>query len=324
MARDGFTFRLGDYDEMHHMLRWLRKHNADGGRVRFAGLDVPGSGGSPLPALLQVRDHLATHHPTDAPLADAAIEATAPYRSANNGVAPARHAALSTAERDAATTALARLLLRMDALRPGPDPAAHQTARHNALGALRLDEHLRELSRLGAPEPPATLPSSRDVYQAETVRLLRELHGSDERIVVLLHNAHAQRVPMRLLPQVSMPSAGSYLAADLGTDYIALGVTAHAGSTTDVQLDEAAPQGFSVLPRPLGPPGPDSVERAVADSAPPEAPVLLDLRPARGAPGPTSIRHMYMDTPVDVLTAFDLLACLPTMTPSPTAVRTEP
>ncbi|MFJ2911603.1 hypothetical protein ACIO8F_19770 [Streptomyces sp. NPDC087228] len=36
-----------------------------------------------------------------------------------------------------------RLLLA--ALRPGPDPHRHLVARHHALGALRLDEQLREL-----------------------------------------------------------------------------------------------------------------------------------------------------------------------------------
>lgn len=83
VGRDGFTFRFGESSEMHDMLRLLRAHNADGGRVRCAGLDVPGSGGSGLPALRLVRAYLAAHHPGQAPFADAAIEATAPYRSAN-------------------------------------------------------------------------------------------------------------------------------------------------------------------------------------------------------------------------------------------------
>jgi erythromycin esterase len=63
VAREGFTFRFGDAPEMHDMLRWVRAHNAAGGRVRFAGLDVPGSGGSAEPALRRVREYLAAHAP---------------------------------------------------------------------------------------------------------------------------------------------------------------------------------------------------------------------------------------------------------------------
>ncbi|MQA07787.1 MAG: erythromycin esterase family protein [Pseudonocardiaceae bacterium] len=321
VARDGFTFRFGDAPEVHDMLGWLRAHNAAGGRVRFAGLDVPGSGGSGLPALRRVRDYLAKYAPGQVSLVDAAIEATQPYVAANNGVAPPKYAALSTAERDTATAALTRLLLRMDAVAPGTDQHEHLVARHHALGALRLDEQLRELAELlalGEPDPaePVLVPSSRDIYQAETARLLRELYGPDERIVLMLHNGHAQRVPLQLLPGIRARSAGSYLAADLGADYLALGVTARAGSTTDVRLDERARQGFEVVTRPLDPPAEGSVEQAVEQSVPGGEPVLLDLRPARGGPGPSIIRHAYLDAPVDVLAAFDGLACLPAMSPS--------
>lgn len=132
----------------------------------------------------------------------------------------------------------------------------------------------------------------------------------------MLHNAHAQRVPMQLLPGTHFPSAGTYLAADYGTDYLALGITAHTGSTTDVRLDAHARDGFEVVTRPLNPPAEDSIEQAIASTTPHHEPVLLDLRPARGSAGPTSIRHANTHIPVDVLTAFDGLACLPAMKPS--------
>ncbi|WP_158884149.1 erythromycin esterase family protein [Amycolatopsis anabasis] len=317
VARDGFTFGYGDAGEMHDLLGWLRAHNAAGGRVRFAGVDVPGSGGSGVPALSRVREYLAAHGPDQVPLADAAIEAVRCYDAANNGVAPARYAALSVPDRDAATAALTRLLLRLDALPPGPDPREHLIARHHALGALRLDEHLRELVELGTADPPASAISSRDVYQAETVRLLRALSSPGERIVLMVHNAHVQRVPMELLPGVRMRSTGSYLADDLGADYFALGVTARGGSTADMRLDEDARLGIEVLARSLDPPAEDSVERAVEATSPGDEPVLLDLRPARGSTlGPASIRHVHTHVPVDVVTAFDGLACLPKMSPS--------
>jgi erythromycin esterase len=232
-------------------------------------------------------------------------------------MAPGRYATLDAPDRDAATAALTRLLLRMDALVPGPDRHAHLVARHHALGALRLDEHLRELLVFGAPDPPSTVPSSRDVYQAETVRLLRELHGPNSRIVLLMHNAHAQRVPMQLVPGVRTPSAGCHLAAELGDDYLAVGVTARTGTTTEARPNEREPHGIEVAARPLDPPTPDSVEKAVDDTAPEAGASLLDLRSARGASGPGAIRHAHTEMPVDVVAAFDVLVCLPTMTAGP-------
>jgi erythromycin esterase len=316
VARDGFTFRFGDAGEVREMLGWLRAHNADGGRVRFAGLDVPGSGGDGLVALDRVREYLLEHAPHELPLVDAAIKATRRYAADNNGVAPARYAALSVPDRDAATAALTKLLLRLDSLRSGSAPQEHLIARHHALGALRIDEHLRELVEIREVEPPALVPSSRDVYQAETVRLLRELFGPCERIVLMLHNSHAQRVPMQLLPGIQARSAGSYLTAELGADYVVLGVTALAGSTTDVRLDSSARQGFEVLARPLDSPSANSVERAIEETLPRDEPVVLDLRPARGVTGPATIRHACTEVPLDVSAAFDGLVCLPMMSPS--------
>jgi erythromycin esterase-like protein len=48
------------------------------------------------------------------------------------------------------------------------------------------------------------------------VKLLRQLYGPAERIVLLVHNGHAQRTPMELLPAVRMRTAGTYLAAARG------------------------------------------------------------------------------------------------------------
>jgi erythromycin esterase len=123
-------------------------------------------------------------------------------------------------------------------------------------------------------------------------------------------------VPLQLVPGVRARSAGTYLAAELGADYLVVGVTALTGTTTDLRLDDTARHGFEVLARPVDPHPDGSVERAVAESGAGGEPVLLDLRPARGAPGPTSIRHAWLDAPVDVVAAFDALVCLPTMSPS--------
>lgn len=308
LARDGFTFRAGDATETRTLLRDLRDHNRSGGAVRFVGLDLPGSAGSPEPALRAVGEHVARCAPDAIALVEAALEATRPYASANNGAAPQRYAQLDSVTRDHATATLARLQQRVEALGPARE---HRVARHHARGALRLDEQLREFAVLFAPDPPQRVVSSRDVYMAETVRLVRELAGDEERVVVLAHNGHLQRVPFAFLPGVTALSTGTYLADELGQDYVVIGMTALAGTTTGLALDSTQRHGMAVHTEDLPAAEPDSVERAIADSGYDEHPVVLDLRPARGADGPSAMRHATTHIPVDVLAGYDALYCLP-------------
>lgn len=189
--------------------------------------------------------------------------------------------------------------------------SADPVARHLALGVLRLDEQLREFGALGGSGPPPLAVSSRDVYMAESVRLLRRLHPAD-RLVLLQHNGHLQRVPLQLMPGVRIRTCGTYLTAELGDDYRAIGITAVSGSTTTVGLDEDVRHGIVVGGQELDAPDPDGIEAALAA----DAPVLTDLRPRRGTPGPSSVRHAHITSPVDVAAAYDGMVCLPTMSPA--------
>ncbi|OZM74078.1 erythromycin esterase [Amycolatopsis antarctica] len=313
VARDGFTFSLGDSGEMHTMLRWLREHNADGGRVRYAGLDVAASAGSPAPSLHAVRDFLRDTDPPSVSIVDEALAATEPYSAVSSAVSPGRYAALDRPVRDRATAAVSRVLSRLDTLAPrlSGDPVAFAIARHHAIGAVRLDAYLAEVDALMTATASAVSGSSRDTYMAETVRLLRTLHGPDERIVLMMHNGHLQRVPVPLFPGHAAVSAGTHLAAGYGEDYLALAITAGSGSTTGLEPTEGTRLGFTVTEEPLSPPAEGSVEATMAGE--PER--LLDLRAARrtGGGGPRGIRHATMNSDVEVTEAFDALVYLPYM-----------
>jgi len=315
VARDGFTFSLGDSAEMHGMLRWMREYNSAGGRVRYSGLDVAASAGSPEPSLRAVREYFEEHGPNAMSIVDTALAATARYSGASSAVSPARYAALPRAERDRATAALAGVVAHLDTLaahyteRSGA--AAFASARHNALGAVRLDGYLGELEALTAGTAGPVSGSARDTYMAETVRLLRDLHGPDERIVVMLHNGHLQRVPVPLTPASSAVSAGTQLASAFGDDYFALALTAGEGTTTGLAPKEGARLGFEVHELPLDPPAPGTVEHELAGGRE----QLLDLRAARraGTGGPRGIRHATITSDVAVADAFDALVYLPYM-----------
>ncbi|MGW5717027.1 erythromycin esterase family protein [Amycolatopsis sp. NPDC003865] len=286
VARDGFTFGLGDSAEVHSMLTWLR-----GRGVRFHGLDVPGSAGSPVPALRAVREVLSRVDPANVSLVDNALAACAPYASVSSAVAPARHGAMSVEARDAATTALTVLKGHVESLAP--------EAVHDAEGALRVDLYLRELAALMAGQAPEPQSSSRDTYMAETVRLLRRRHPG-EKIVLMLHNGHLQRLPFSPMPGMTAPSAGTLLAAELGNRYFALALTAVSGTTTGLAPDDGFPLGFRMFEQALDPPADGSVEAVLA----PRAPCVV-ARPAA-----TGIRHAHMTVSVDVASAFDAVICL--------------
>ncbi len=305
IGRDGFTFSLGESPEAHEMLIWLRER----GDVRYFGLDVPSSAGSPVPSLDAVRAYLSTVDEAAVSLADVAIESTKGYASVSSAESPAKYAALDAAARDKATAALARLKAHLTSLRPVyGNTEAQAVAEHHAEGALRVDTYLAEVAAMMSGDAPALQSGSRDAYLAETVRLIRRLHGDDTKIVVMLHNGHLQRVPFSPFPGLTSPSAGTHLAAEFGDDYFALALTAVKGKTTGLEPDPAARLGFRVYEQDLGDPADGSVET--------EGPGLVDLRARRGTEGPRSIRHAHMFNPVDVVNAFDALVCFPESTVS--------
>ncbi|MBB4685457.1 erythromycin esterase family protein [Amycolatopsis jiangsuensis] len=314
IARDGFTFTLGDSPEMHEMLTWLR----DRGGVHYSGLDVPSSGGSPLPALHAVREYLQEVDPELLPLVEAAITATEPYAGVSSAVAPGRYEAMEVSARDAATAALTTLAAYLRSLAPvhrqRSERDRQSIAEHHAIGALRIDVYLRELAAMMAGTAPPLQSSSRDTYMAATVKLLRRLHGADTKIALMVHNGHLQRTPFSPMPNVAFPPAGVHLAEEFGDEYFALGLTAGAGTTTGLEPDERERLGFRVYEQELPPLAEGSVEAALdgADAC------VVDVRQdrTRDEPGPSSIRHAHMFTPVDVVHAFDALVYLPNMSVS--------
>ncbi|WP_410574862.1 erythromycin esterase family protein [Amycolatopsis sp. cmx-4-61] len=291
IARDGCTFGLGNSPEVHAMLTWLR-----GRGVRFFGLDVPGSAGSPVPALQAVREFLARVDPAQVSLVDNAVAACEPYASVSSAVAPGRYREMSVAARDAATAALSVLHGHLTALAP---VHRDEAAVHQAEGALRVDLYLRELDALTAGRAPEPQSSSRDAYMAATVRWLRRRFPG-EKIVLMLHNGHLQRVPFSPMPGMTAPSAGTHLAAELGDRYFALALTAVSGTTTGLAPDPAFPLGFRMFEQALDAPAEGSVEAVLA----PRAPCVV-ARPAASA-----IRHAHLTPAVDVAAAFDAVVCL--------------
>ncbi|HZX07122.1 erythromycin esterase family protein [Kribbella sp.] len=188
VARDGITYRFGECEPMRRQLEWMRRQN---GRVRFYGMDLPGSSTSPGSA---VRACLARmpRHPGDEEL----------LRLSELGgrtEAAIRLDRMPAAERFQLLDGLTRLEDRAAVL--GDEIAIRCAA--------SLHAFVEELAG------PVSGPYPRDVFMADTVRWIAD---REDRIVVSAHNAHVQRTPF-----LGRTTVGGMLPADgvvvIGTTY---------------------------------------------------------------------------------------------------------
>lgn len=292
---------LGDVPELHEVLAWLRTHNRTPGTtpVHYAGTDLPGSIGSPLPALERITEYLRTHDRRALPALERATALVRRFHHTDSLAALAAYPALAEVERDALTAALAELTARMQRS-VGHDDAEHALVSHHLRGAWLLDQFHRSLLADGM----ASASTFRDLYQAESVlRLLAADPGA--RVVLAAHNWHIQRTPVHEDGEALLP-AGYHLAAALGDDYRAIGVTCRGGHTAVADGDR-----FLFREAPLPPAPEDTVEAAFPGDT---VWALADVRAASEAVTDTDeyrrarMADYFCDQPA--FHAFDAVACV--------------
>ncbi|GLY71739.1 erythromycin esterase family protein [Actinoallomurus iriomotensis] len=293
-------------------LRWIRRHNRTASRpVRFAGIDVPAAGGSLLPALAPVADYLREIDPEALPAVETAMRIAETFAGDSAAVAAPAWARLATADQDALSAVLMRLLIRFRSVEPlyvsRGDQRSYDIALRRLEGACHGDYTFRAMAELFAGTGLTADTSAREVYMAGSVRWHLERLEPGTRVVLAAHNAHLQTSPISFDGHLTGLPMGQHLRGMLGDDYFALGLTSTAGHTAEMRRDENARFGFVVDDTPLEPPEPGSVEAAFADAGLGLA--VADLRRARrelpGGTGPDRIRiqSAYVHTPV--LEAFD-------------------
>ncbi|WIY06621.1 erythromycin esterase family protein [Amycolatopsis mongoliensis] len=303
-------------------LRWIRQHNRTASRrVRFAGIDVPAAGGSLLSALAPVADYLRRIDPETLPAVQAATRIVEPIAGGSAAVAAPRWARLATAEQDALSAILARLLIRFRALEPlyvarGGRHDYDVAVRHLE-GACHGDYTFRAMADLFAGRGLTADTSARDSFMAGSVGWHLDRCAPGTRIVLVAHNAHIQKTPIAFDGHLTGFPMGHYLHRTLDDEYFALGLTSSTGHTAEMRRDEDTRFGFVLDDTALEPPEPGSVEAAFADAG--LGLSIADLRPARretpAGAGPDRIRMQsgYLHTPV--LDAFDGILHTPISTP---------
>ncbi|MFG1927427.1 erythromycin esterase family protein [Cryptosporangium sp. NPDC048952] len=281
------TNRMGESSGMRDQLAWMRSAG-----VGYAGLDLPGSSASALPTLRRL--------PTDTPYVEELIVRSEKFTSEHALHTYAAYAALDQPDRDALTALWASLATWADTQVPG-DPVLRHEVR---LGVL-FDQMLR-----GHAARSALAATARDRAMAETVFWLLDRHP-DARIVIGAANGHIQRTPVSF-PGMQVSPAGHHLSSELGSQYLAVGVTALAGRTPARGPDPSAPGGVTVTAVDLEPPRADSIEAFL-----PAELGVVDVRAARELPdAPTAIRvqNSYLEGPV--AEAYDLVVGVPSISVS--------
>jgi erythromycin esterase len=178
VAATGVSFSQGRSREMYDHLEWMRAYNRTVSQpLRFAGIGVPASGGSPLPALEEVADYLRRADQDAMALLEQAAELARKYHDTATFRAINRYTTLDRAVQDALSAALSRLLSRMETMGAYQRSQEHATALQHLRGAFYLDPFHRDLVGRGIPsEHPHAL---HDAFMAWSVLQLPEVGDPD-------------------------------------------------------------------------------------------------------------------------------------------------
>lgn len=303
------------------LLRWLRGYNATGPRaVGFGGVDVPVDA-SLLPVLDPLQGFFADADPDSLPLLRRARELAELIGGGSAVLASTHWSQLGTREQNELTTALSKLALRVHALEPvltdRGDRVGYDRAVRHLEAARRMDYMYAVMVEVFNGTDLPGDASVRDRYMADSVHWHLDHVDEATKVVLVAHNMHIQKTPVRHDGRFSALPMGYYLARELGEDYVAVALT-HTGSTVpemDVTAGGSA-VGFTVVDTELEPPAPGSVEAELLGARLGEMTTLTDVR---GLPSPIPhIRGQSAITDAPMPTAFDAVLNTPTATTDPT------
>lgn len=326
---EGMTMHMGRCEEMAGFVDWLRAHNASCSNCatcHFYGLDLPTTGSTLLPVLDAVGAFLAIVDVSQGRRIARLIElasAFGPYtppspeeRLTLGGAATVtQYVAIPQADRNELTSLLGELEVRLSSLRrvyvERSDASRYGLALQQLRVAQRLDLQLRAVASYMGGDAAACEANIRDLTMADTVEWILARH---ERVVVLAHNGHIQRMPIAT-PIGPVDTLGVHLAHRLGSRYVTIGTTCGGGVIIAPRtVQTATGMETELIIKDLAPAPADTLDGALDAALPGLS--LLDL----GKLGPRSsalfepLRRMRLQdqfTDLDARQAFDLLVHVP-------------
>ncbi|GAB3399512.1 erythromycin esterase family protein [Flindersiella endophytica] len=327
----GLTYHMGKCEEMREQLLWMRGHNASHQRkVRFYGMDVPGSSATVVPAIEAALTFLDDVDPAYAEAVRARLLPLFDYlpsdRSGLAWAAPAIQAyqALDAACRHELTARIGELTERLQAMRVVYASRAGSPERADvAFRCAATGRHLDAFLAAAAAGTERTYEGAnlRDIAMADNVEWIL---GREDRIVVTAANGHVQRWPFRVPPYVpnELTMLGEHLAASIGERMVVIATTFGGGSLwVHRPIPGGAPGHTESSVEDLGRLNePGSLDALLAESGMPLLLVPLRDLPVKGA---VAERFAEVDSiltgphrqPVDPLVAFDAVLHIDQVTP---------
>ena len=300
--------------QIHETLGWMRNYiKSKSKQLNFVGIDVPRNGGSFFPSLDVINDFFKVADPEGLIFISDIWEITKKIDGFSTAQSAFLLNTLSGQEKDKITSQINRLLYRLEALAP------QHISRFGEKKYKTIHQHLKSIcysdynshamngfiSGKGLPGDMG----ARDKFMADSV--LWHLNDSNSKIVLVAHNAHIQKLPIRYGDFLSCLPMGQRLSSELGTDYISLGLTSKTGYTAALFPDEKYKFGFRIENTKLEMPASGSIEKLL-EEANVENGIISFKHIPRGSNDPTLIRFdsEYIET--SVIDAFDGLIQIPT------------
>lgn len=303
------------------LLRWLRSYNANAQQVvGFGGIDLP-INASLLPVLDPVQDFLADVDPDVLPSLRRARELAESISGGSAVLASNEWSQLGTAEQNELTAILHKLTLRVQTLEPvlvdRGGRVGYDLAVRHLDAARRLDYMYAVMVGVFSGTDLPGDASVRDRYMADSVHWHLHRLGAETKVILVAHNMHIQKTPVRHDGGLSALPMGHYLDRELGEQYRTLALT-HTGGTVpemDVAPGDSA-VGFTVVETELELPATGSVEAELVQAGLGQTPSLTDVR---GLPfSIPQIRGQSALTDTPIPDSFDAVLNTPTATIDPT------
>lgn len=295
--------------ELEKTLLWIRKYNqTHSKKITFLGLDVPKNGASLYPNLQVILDFVQKNNLDSSILEDIKTIEQVAQKLQFNSLAQVAFAyeLLTNEEKTLLTASLSKLKLRFENLESLYLEKINQkefdTVLNSVNGLIYLDYSIGAMAQMLQGVAKVADMGTRDKYMADIVQWYHSINPK-EKIILLAHNAHIQKVNVEFDGFVSGVPLGKRLDKIYGSEYKALGITSLGGNTAALYPDKDKKYGFEVAIVPLQKPVDGSIERYLSQKDFKKGYLFFDVNVKKLNPKMIRLDSMYLNQ--DVKKAFD-------------------
>ncbi len=251
--------------EIYDTFKWMRKYNSkNNNSINFTGIDIPRNGGSLFPSIEIIKHFIEEADKDSLPLVLEIYDIAKKI----NGLSTAQSVFLlnkiSTDEQYKLTALLSKLLLRFKGMEINHinkyGQNVYNTIYQHIESILYLDYNSHAMNNFITGKGLSFDMGIRDKFMADSViRCLKSCNENDK-IILVAHNAHIQKVPVKFGDFSASITMGQNLANKLGENYISFGITSLKGNTAALYPDENYKYGFKIEKTSLSEPDINSIE----------------------------------------------------------------